>query len=76
MSKCWIVYSDDVLPLGIEMDYWVRDDAEAAFDDWCRRYPFAEFYFYEVENYGESDEKPWRQLDYREGAYNTKDDEN
>jgi hypothetical protein len=73
MSKCWIIYSDDVAPLGIEMDYWVYNDAVVAFDDWCKRYPFAELYLYEVVNYEQADEKPWVIIDYREGVY-TKDD--
>lgn len=74
-NKCWVVYSDDVTPTGLEIDFWVFDDAQAAFDKNCRDYPFAEFYLYQVENYNEADEKPWRQIDYREGAYALKEDE-
>lgn len=75
MSKCWVVYSDDITPVGLEVDYWVKDDAITEFDRVCKTYPFAEIYLYEVTDYNEATEKPWVQIDYREGAYSLNEDD-
>jgi len=68
MSKCWVLYSDDVTPLGIEHDHWIKDEALVAYDDWCKKFPFAEFILYEVENKDEANEK-WHIFSRREGAW-------
>lgn len=75
MSKCWVVYSEEAPTLmGMELDFWIKDEAIAAFNRECRTFPFAEFVLYEVIDKDEPNEK-WSQIDYREGAYNTKEDD-
>lgn len=39
MNRCWIVYDDDYIPVGVEWDYWVYEDAVAEYNTLCKKNP-------------------------------------
>jgi hypothetical protein len=73
MNRCWIVYSDDVLPLGIEYDYWVLADAEIAYGTVCQQYLDAHIKLYICYDRDEPNER-WELLKERYRPTNTLND--
>jgi hypothetical protein len=52
MSKCWLVYSDDApVPVGTEVDYWLKEDAVREYEAMCEHYPKDAIKLFEISNF-------------------------